>query len=213
MLVPFVVQNYRWGPDGSKVVADCTFPRERERKPCSIDVKTRVAAAYSLPGDLLDGALPMLSASGKHLYFTAQKGEQNGLWKAPAQGGEARQLLDTFAWPMFDSPDERWIYFARQPPEIGVQPLWRMPAEGGAPEKVLDAIPVGGWSPAAKGFYFTADGHVKFLPYDSATPAVISKLTPQQTGRQMLLNAEGKVLLTTRREDLGTSLFYVDDFK
>jgi Tol biopolymer transport system component len=212
MLVPFVTQNYRWGPDGSKVIADCTLPRDRERKPCSIDVKTRVAAAYLLPGDL-HAALPVLSASGKHLYFTAQKGGQNGLWKAPAQGGEARQLIDGFAWPMFDSPDERWIYFGRQPPENGEQPLWRMPAEGGTPEKVLDAIQVGTWSPAAKGFYFIAGGHVKLLPYDGGTPAVISKLTAQQTSREMLLNAEGKVLLTTRREDLGTSLFYVDDFK
>jgi Tol biopolymer transport system component len=212
VLVPSLVQNYRWGPDGSKVIGDCILPRDRVRKPCWINVKTRVAAAYSLPGDL-HAALPMLSASGKHLYFTAQKGEQNGLWKAPAQGGDARLLSDTFGWPMFDSPDERWIYFGRQPPENGEQPLWRMPAEGGAPEKVLDAIYVGSWSPAAKGFYFIADGHVKFLPYDSGTPAVVSKLTPQQTSREMLLNAEGKVLFTTRREDLGTSLYYVDDFK
>ena len=212
MLVPLLITNYRWSSDGSKVIADCFLPGVRGRTPCWIDVVSRRATRFPVPPDL-HPALPMLSVSGEELYFTGEKGGQSGMWKAPAQGGEPRRLIESFAFPMFESPDGRHIYFGRQLPERTVQPLWRMRADGGVAEKVLDAFTVGSWLVTAKGFYFIADAQVKFHPFGDGTVTSIAKLTPSQLGTVMTLSPDAKTLLTTRREDLGTSLFYIDDFK
>jgi len=64
-----------------------------------------------------------------------------------------------------------------------------------------------------EGFFFVADPHVKFQSFSNRAVTTVARLSGSQLGTQMSLAAGGKVLLTTQREDLGASLFYIDNFK
>ncbi|MEM9594515.1 MAG: protease, partial [Acidobacteriota bacterium] len=109
------------------------------------------------------------------------------LWRAPADGGDARRLTAHAGQELFPkiSPDGRWIAFSAQ--YTGTRQVWVMPSEGGDPRQLTfysdvgDMPPRGGYDYWIQGW--SPDG--KILVRMNRTPWF------ERMGRYFLVDPEG----------------------
>jgi hypothetical protein len=77
------------------------------------------------------------------------------VWKVPAEGGEAMQVTKMGGFAAFESPDARYVYYAKGQNAPGI---WRVPVEGGEETQVLDQPIAGGW-----GYWAVVDSGIYFI--------------------------------------------------
>jgi hypothetical protein len=94
------------------------------------------------------------SRDGNWIYFASNRSGSWQVWKAPAEGGPKTQVTQGGGFAAFESPDGKYLYYAKGRSLPG---LWRMPANGGEEELVLGELKPGYWgyfAVAAEGIYF-----------------------------------------------------------
>jgi hypothetical protein len=60
----------------------------------------------------------------------------------PAAGGPAAQVTHHGGFAAFESPDGRFLYYAKG---LTVPGLWRIPTDGGEETEVINALEAGYW--------------------------------------------------------------------
>lgn len=157
---------------------------------------------------------PSWSRDGKWLYFST---ESTGIWKMPASGGEAVRITPGGGDIPRESPDGKWLYYAKRDPDS----LWRMPVAGGGEAKVLDAVveedwTVGEWTVGKEGIYFNAvdkNGRSNICLQEFATGKIRTIGTterPVEFG--MAVSPDGRTLLYAQN-DPGLDLMLVENFR
>jgi Tol biopolymer transport system component len=82
------------------------------------------------------GALPRVSADGRHIVFISDRTGGFHVWTMGIDGSDPRQLTnspdDAYAWPDI-SPDGKWVVYSKEGDEKGI---WKVPMEGGVPVRL-----------------------------------------------------------------------------
>jgi Tol biopolymer transport system component/DNA-binding winged helix-turn-helix (wHTH) protein len=101
---------------------------------------------------------PTWSHDGHWIYAGSRRQGSWNIWRFPAQGGRPKQITTSGGLMAQESPDGRWLYYAK-PSKAGV---WRMPSGGGLESKVIDYPKAGYWGywvPVNTGIYYLRNGN------------------------------------------------------
>jgi Tol biopolymer transport system component len=132
----------------------------------------------------------------------------------PAAGGEAVQITRNEGDVPHESPDGKWLYYEKGDP--GPMSVWRMPVAGGEETKVLDSVIH--WTVRKEGIYFIAwadkQGHRSICLHEFATGKVRKIGTIERSTMEGLaVSPDGRTLLYTQVDDIGTDLMLVENFR
>jgi dipeptidyl aminopeptidase/acylaminoacyl peptidase len=141
----------RWSPDGGQIAFD--FCAEREDRDIYV-VRAEGGAPRRLTTDPAEEVVPSWSRDGQWIYFAANHNGDWQVWKIPAAGGETLQVTKQGGFLAFESPDGKFVYYAKG---LTLPGLWRVPVAGGEETPVLDRLQVGhwgNWAVVEEGIYF-----------------------------------------------------------
>jgi Tol biopolymer transport system component len=141
----------RWSPDSRYIAFD-----SRMESHSAIYV---ISAEGGRPRDVTlgtsDDVVPSWSRDGRWIYFASNRSGENQVWKVPAEGGEAVQVTRKGGFAAFESPDGRYVYYAKGQ---NTQGIWRVPVDGGEETPVLDQPKGGYW-----GYWAVVDGGIYYV--------------------------------------------------
>jgi Tol biopolymer transport system component/tRNA A-37 threonylcarbamoyl transferase component Bud32 len=128
----------RWSPDGRTIVCDA----RPDGQPDIYVVDVATKAALRITSEPTEDVVPSFSRDGKWVYFASNRGGSWQVWKAASSGGSAEQVTKGGGFAAFESPDSKYIYYAKGRSVAG---LWRLPVSGGVEEPVLKQLKPGYW--------------------------------------------------------------------
>ena len=159
-----------------------------------------------------DDAVPSWSGDGKWIYFASQRTGASEVWKIAAGGGEAVPLTTTGGrWP-YESPDRNHVYFAQ---DTGERALLRVPVDGGEVEHVLDKGGGGRFAVAKRGVYFIPQEEnrrtINLLSFATGETEWVADI--ELPFRGLNVSPDGKRILLVLRENTGSDLMLVENFR
>jgi Tol biopolymer transport system component/DNA-binding winged helix-turn-helix (wHTH) protein len=221
-----------WSPDGRQIAFD--VPREG-----SYDIFV-ISADGGSPRPVTDypgeDSRPSWSHDGKWIYFNSDRGGMFQIWKAPATGGAAVPVTKGVGYQARESPDGRYLYFAKGPNTSG---LWRVALEHGQEaqeEMVLQDLPFAGfraeWDILDSGIYFVQRKSpsspavspvsmstsldrwtLKRLPFDTGAIEVLMDLPVPLACSAIDISPDGKWFVYAQSEQAGSDLMLVENFR
>jgi Tol biopolymer transport system component len=146
----------RWSPDGSQIA----FDSRPYGNPDIFVIRADGGMPRRLTTNPAEDVVPSWSYDRKWIYFASNRTGQFQIWKVPARTGEslgapAVQVTRHGGYNAFESPDGKYLYFAKGPAKPG---LWRLGLNGGndSPEEpVLESLDQWSWwTLSSDGIYF-----------------------------------------------------------
>jgi Tol biopolymer transport system component/serine/threonine protein kinase len=181
----------RWSPDGKWIAFD-----SRPEGQAQIYVISPTGGTPRRVTDLgNENVVPSWSADSNWVYYGGNRDGVWQVWKKPVEDGAAVQVTRNGGFAAFESPDGRYVYYAKA---RNVPGLWRVAVEGGQEIEVLPDLQAGYW-----GYFAVTSRGIYYVEGTSPlTPAVLRLFDPQ-TGRKTGL------FELTRPLQVGTSAFAV----
>jgi len=136
----------RWSPDGQQIVFDWI----KRGTWVIYVVRTDGGLPRRLTSENSSDVRPSWSRDGRWIYFGSNRSGDWQVWKMPAEGGKAVQVTQKGGFEAFESPDGKWLYYAKY---YGVQGIWKVPVAGGEEDKVLDHGTNGFWTVGKRGIF------------------------------------------------------------
>jgi dipeptidyl aminopeptidase/acylaminoacyl peptidase len=202
----------RWSPDGRQIAFDAITEGRRDIYVVGVDggKPRRLTTEPSVD------VRPGWSRDGRFVYFGSDRSGEWQVWKAPAEGGPAVQVTKGGGREAFESPDGRFIYYAK---DENVPGLWRLPAEGGEEVKVLDHVRQGAWAMCDQGVYFVnpeARPRPSIELYDFATgrTARVGAIERELfgSGPNLAATADGRWILYVQLDQTESDIMLVENF-
>jgi len=142
----------QWSPDGSTILFNSTRDGSADLyllDPDSLGVRRLTTE----PSDEIE---PTWSRDGRWIFFGSNRTGGFHVWKMPAAGGSATQVTRASGEFARESPDGRFLYYAK--PGMP-STIWRIPIGGGEEEHVADGLsfPMN-FVVGTRGLYFVAVG-------------------------------------------------------
>ncbi len=202
----------RWSADGRRIAFDSDLKG-------NWDIYV-VSAEGGSPRPLTQGqeedSRPSWSRDGRWVYFGSNRSGSYQIWKVSPEGGDPVQVTRGGGYNPLESPDGRFLYFAKGP---SVPELWRMPAEGGEESPMLQEL-VGNarWGLAANGVYFVVPSEGDRWMLRLVGPAGgevmdVMDLPPPAGGPSLDISPDGRWFLYSQTDTLGSDLMLVENFK
>ena len=148
------------------------------------------------------------------------------MWKAPTTGGEAVQVTKKGGQYGFESPDGKFVFYAKSEGSSRRRAVWRIPAEGGEEVAVLDSPrPVRGraWAVVEQGIYFidrersealVAENFLRFFHFDTGRVTQIVSLGEQPAAAtQVAVSPDGSWILYVQDDQGGADLMLAENFR
>ena len=150
----------RWSPDGQQIVFD-------SRPAGNADIfviDSQGGAPRTLTSEPSNEVVPSWSRDGRWIYFASDRTGRSEVWKMPSTGGSAARVTRHGGFAAFESPDGKFLYYAKGLTGPGI---WRIPTNGGEEVELISSPEAGHW-----GYWAVAKNGIYFL--DTATkPGIV----------------------------------------
>ena len=205
----------RWSPDGRWIVSDLSL----EAGVTHVHV---LSAEGGAPRQLTSGPFrevrPSWSRDSRWIYFGSNRGGDWQVWKVPFEGGEPLPVTRSGGREAMESPDGKFIYYAKQPPIRGI---WRVGVNGGEEEQVFDQGRQAQWEITGEGIYFlNQDAQpfpaIEFFRFSTRRVerlVTLAQDTRFQGYRQISVSADGRWVLFSQEDRLQSNIMLVEDFR
>jgi hypothetical protein len=171
-----------------------------------------------------DSSVPAWSPDGRWLYFSAEVGEAEQVFRIRPEGGPATQITRQGGSSPYVSPDgQRVYYITERPDEIA---LWSASADGRDERRVpgmpgLRADFWLAWTIVASGIYFVnpergALPGVDFFDFATGRIHRVVDLTGRPAagfGGRPAVSPDGRSLLFTQIDEVKSDLMLVENFR
>jgi eukaryotic-like serine/threonine-protein kinase len=205
----------RWSPDGRQIAFDA-------RPGDNYDIYVISAEGGSprrLTTESSEDVVPSWSRDLRWIYFSSNRSGSMQIWKMPAEGGEAVQVTRQGGFEGFESPDGKFLYYAKR----NAPGLWRIPTEGGEETPVLDLHKAGYWrywAMADKGIYFvTAETPsrpvIEFFSFATNQVTQIATLEKPivQWYPGFAVSPDGRWILCAQLDQSGSDIILLENFR
>jgi serine/threonine protein kinase len=203
----------RWSPDGQRIAFDCT----REE---NIDIYVLRASGgrpIRVTTELGDDMAPSWSRDGKWVYFTSARTGRYEVWKVSPEGGKAVPVTSNGGGTAFESPEGKSVYYIKEE-RYSPGGLWKIPVSGGEERQVLPSVINRAFALVNEGIYFIplpgADGKysIQFLSFATGKVKTVAPMSaPPNEG--LSVSPDGRSLLFTQGDELGSDLMLVENFR
>jgi Tol biopolymer transport system component len=202
----------RWSPDGERIAFDSNVDGQWEVYVISAD-GGRPQRLTSKPS--LDAA-PSWSRDGKWVYFASNRSGENQVWKMPANGGEAVQVTRKGGYAAFESPEGKWLYYAKGWSDTS---LWKVPVQGGEETQVVDSLSYfANFAVVNEGIYFlpspdsAGSSSIQFFSFATRKIKQIATID-RPVAYGMSVSADRRWILYSQHDQLGSDLMLVENFQ
>ena len=204
----------RWSPDGRQIVFD-------SRSPGNADIFVMDSVGSSLrrlTNEPSTDVVPSWSRDGGWIYFASDRNGSWEVWKMPPTGGPAVRVTHHGGYAAFESPDGKFLYYAKGPTAPG---LWRIPTRGGEETEVISSLEAGYWGYWAvvkDGIYYLnpiAKPGVDFFNLTTHRTTRVFDLEnrPAREAPGLTVSPDGKVILYTQLDRLSRDIIRVENFQ
>lgn len=205
----------RWSPDNRWIAFD-------SRPDGQPDIFTMPSDGSSAPKRLTlepgEDVVPSWSRDGRWIYFASNRGGSWQVWRTSPDGGAAQQMTRDGGFAPFESPDGKYLYYAKGRSEAG---LWRMPLPNGPATLVLDKLKPGYW-----GYWAAAKDAIYYVDRIARQPAGLFRLdlthnvttrigtfekAPIPGDSALTLSPDGRYLLYAQVDQNGSDVILVEN--
>ena len=205
----------RWSPDGRQIVLD-------SRPDGNSDIFVVPAGGGPVrqltktPGE---DARPAWSADGRSIYFSSDRSGRSEIWRLPAQGGDPVQVTKQGGDAALASPDGQHLFYKRNSTS---GPIYESRPDGSGETEVISEFTYAALTYAVtrSGVWFVGipDNDrpywsIRVLRFADRRVAEAARLDFRPDGLQLSLSPDEKHALLTRRDESGTDLLLVDNFR
>jgi len=148
---PAVTGTPRWSPDGQHIV----FDSRAAGNPDIFVIDSQGGPARRLTNEPSNENVPSWSRDGRWIYFASDRTGSWEVWKMLSTGGSAVQVTHHGGFAAFESPDGKFLYYAKG---HNVPGLWRIPVNGGEEIGLISSLQRGYW-----GYWAVVENGIYFL--------------------------------------------------
>ena len=159
-----------WSPDGLQLAFDTNV----ERTWAVFVTNANGSGRRRLSDQSLSAVKPLWSRDGQWVYVAGRQGQDRGVWRIPAKGGEPERL---YASPNASGyalgTEERYLYIGHRD-----RTVWRVDLTTGEEEQVLSES-VASFAVAKEGIYFAPNapmlepGDIRFYRFDDQSVSTV----------------------------------------
>jgi Tol biopolymer transport system component len=204
----------RWSPDGQQIAFDS---RTAGNADISV-VDSQGGPPRKLTSEPSNEVVPSWSRDGRWVYFASGRTGGWEVWKTPSTGGPAVQVTHHGGFAAFESPDGRFLYYAKG---LTVPGLWRIPTNGGEEIEVISSLEAGYW-----GYWAVVDNGIYYLDMTTKPAIAFFELTTHRTTRVfdlenppareapgLAVSSDKKTILYTQLDSLNSDIILVENFR
>jgi Tol biopolymer transport system component/DNA-binding winged helix-turn-helix (wHTH) protein len=204
----------RWSPDGQQIAFD-------SRAAGNADIYL-IGSEGGSPRRLISepsgDVVPSWSRDGRWIYFASHRSGRGEVWKMPSTGGPAVQVTRHGGYAAMESPDGKFLYYAKG---LNVPGLWRIPTDGGEEIEVISSLEPGYWGYWAvvdDGIYYldtTAKPGIAFfnLTTHRSTRAFDLENRPAREAPGLAISSDKRTILYTQLDALNSDIILVENFQ
>ena len=204
----------RWSPDGARIAFDSRSSRNTD----IFVMDSRGGSIRRVTNEPSTDVVPSWSRDGNWIYFASDRNGRWEVWKVPSTQGPAVQVTHHGGFAAFESPDGKFVYYAKGPIVPG---LWRVPARGGEETEVISSLEAGYWGYWAvveTGIYYldttTKPGINFFHLADHRTVRVFDlEHRPAREAPGLTVSSDGRSILYTQLDEFSRDIILVDHFR
>jgi Tol biopolymer transport system component len=161
----------RWSPDGQQIA----FDSRAAGNAGILVIDSQGGSPRRLTREASSGVVPSWSRDGRWIYFASNRTGRGEVWKMPSTGGPAVQVTRHGGFAAFESPDGRFLYYAKG---LTVPGLWRIPTNGGEEVEIISSLEAGYW-----GYWAVVENGIYYLDTTTKPAIAFFDLTTQRTTR------------------------------
>jgi Tol biopolymer transport system component len=206
-----ITASPRWSPDGKTIAFDSNASGSWQ----IYTINAEGGKPRQMSNDAFTNVTSNWSRDGRWIYYKSRKSGEEQVWKVPAQGGASIQVTRNGGGLPFESPDGKWLYFAKGDGATG---LWKMPVEGGPETQVVKAVYRANFVVLDRGIYFTpprgANGEsaVQFLDFSTGATKTIYPID-KTVDLGLTVSPDGHYVLWSQIDHQGSNLMLVENFR
>ena len=204
----------RWSPDGQQIAFD-------SRAPGNADIfvmDSKGGSLRNLTNEPSTDVVPSWSRDGRWIYFASERTGDWQVWKMPSAGGPAVQVTRHGGYGGFESPDGKFLYYAKG---WTVPGLWRIPTIGGEETEVIGTLEAGYWGYWAiveNGIYYldtTSQPGIAFFNFTTHRTTRVFDLEsrPAREATGIAVSPDGGTILYTQLDALSRDIVLVENFR
>ncbi|QQS48033.1 MAG: serine/threonine-protein kinase [Acidobacteriota bacterium] len=201
----------RWSPDGNMIAFDSRPDGQSD----IFLISPEGGRPQRLTTENTDDVLPSWSSDGQWVYFASNRGGNWQIWKKPVRGGQAVQVTTNGGYQAIESPDGRYLYYAKREPGI-----WRMEVKGGEESLVLSQARYGQWALLDKGICFIGSSDSQRHSIEFFNPATgkltqlasLRRTTNTTGGPNLAVSADGQWTLYWQADQIDNDIMLVENF-